>query len=85
MARLKTGTPARLDGRTIDWATLEMQPADDPPVPFSTLTDRITVPQIACGIARTTAETHRIIAENIHLRRFIQARSKAAGRVIARQ
>ena len=66
MARLKTGTPARLDGRTIDWDSLDMQPADDPPVPFSTLTDRITVPQIACGITRTTAETHRIIADNIH-------------------
>ena len=66
MAWLKTGTPARLDGRTIDWDSLDMQPADDPPVPFSTLTDRITVPQIACGISRTTAETHRIIADNIH-------------------
>lgn len=66
MARLKTGTPARLDRRSIDWDSLEMQPADDPPVPFSTLTDRITVPQISCGITRTTAETHRIIAENIH-------------------
>ena len=46
MARLKTGTPARLDGRTIDWEQLDMQPADNPPVPFSTLTDQITVPQI---------------------------------------
>ncbi len=67
MARLKTGTPARLDGRTIDWAQLDMQPADDPPVPFSTLTDKITVPQIECGITRTTAETHQIIADSIHL------------------
>ena len=67
MARLKTGTPARLDGRTIDWAQLDMQPADNPPVPFSTMTDRITVPQIECGITRTTAETHRIIADSIHL------------------
>ena len=67
VGRLKTGTPARLDGRTIDWSQLEMQPADDPPVPFSTLTDHITVPQIACGITRTTAETHRIIAESLHL------------------
>ena len=67
VGRLKTGTPARLDGRTIDWDALEMQPADDPPVPFSTLTDRITVPQISCGITRTTAETHRIIAESLHL------------------
>ena len=67
VGRLKTGTPARLDGRTIAWDRLEMQPADEPPVPFSTLTDRITVPQIACGITRTTAETHRIIAESLHL------------------
>ena len=67
VGRLKTGTPARLDGRTIAWDKLEMQPADDPPVPFSTLTERITVPQIACGITRTTAETHRIIAESLHL------------------
>jgi tRNA uridine 5-carboxymethylaminomethyl modification enzyme len=64
---LKTGTPARLDGRSIDWSSLDMQPADDPPVPFSTLTDRITIPQIACGITRTIAETHKIIAESIHL------------------
>ena len=67
VGRLKTGTPARLDGRTIDWDALEMQPADDPPVPFSTLTDHIAVPQICCGITRTTAETHRIIAESLHL------------------
>jgi tRNA uridine 5-carboxymethylaminomethyl modification enzyme len=67
LGRLKTGTPARLDGRTIDWSGLDMQPADDPPIPFSTMTDRITVPQISCGITRTTAKTHKIIAESIHL------------------
>ena len=67
MARLKTGTPARLDGRTIDWDSLEMQPADNPPVPFSTMTDRIEVEQISCGITRTTEETHKIIASSIHL------------------
>ncbi len=65
MGRLKTGTPARLDGSSIDWASLEMQAADAEPAPFSFLTDRITVPQLACGITRTTAETHRIIAENL--------------------
>ncbi|WP_292032072.1 MULTISPECIES: tRNA uridine-5-carboxymethylaminomethyl(34) synthesis enzyme MnmG [unclassified Brevundimonas] len=65
MGRLKTGTPARLDGRTIAWDRLEMQAADDEPVPFSFLTDRIDVPQIACGITHTTEETHRIIAENL--------------------
>ena len=79
MARLKTGTPARLDGRTIDWNSLDMQPADDPPVPFSTLTDRITVPQIACSITRTTAETHRIIAENIHLSAVYSGQIEGSG------
>ncbi|HEX2590809.1 MAG TPA: FAD-dependent oxidoreductase, partial [Rhizomicrobium sp.] len=58
MGRLKTGTPPRLDGRTIPMAELEEQLGDDPPVPFSFLTDRITVPQIACRITRTTPETH---------------------------
>ncbi len=67
LGRLKTGTPARLDGRGIDWASLEMQPADYPPVPFSTLTERITVPQISCGITRTTEKTHKIIADSMHL------------------
>ncbi|MBI1404843.1 MAG: tRNA uridine-5-carboxymethylaminomethyl(34) synthesis enzyme MnmG [Caulobacter sp.] len=65
MGRLKTGTPARLDGRTIHWDRLEMQDADADPVPFSFLNDRITVPQIQCGITFTTAETHRIIAERL--------------------
>ena len=53
VGRLKTGTPARLDGRTIDWSRLTMQPADLRPVPFSTLTDQIDVPQIDCAITRT--------------------------------
>ena len=65
MGRLKTGTPARLDGRTIAWDRLEMQPADDEPVPFSYMTQRITVPQISCGITWTTPETHAIIEENM--------------------
>lgn len=65
MGRLKTGTPARLVGSTIAWDKLEMQAADDEPVPFSFLTDKITVPQIQCGITYTTAETHRIIAERL--------------------
>jgi tRNA uridine 5-carboxymethylaminomethyl modification enzyme len=65
MGRLKTGTPARLDGTTIAWDRLEMQAADAEPVPFSFLTEAITVPQIACGITYTTAETHRIIAERL--------------------
>ncbi|MEO1207488.1 MAG: tRNA uridine-5-carboxymethylaminomethyl(34) synthesis enzyme MnmG [Pseudomonadota bacterium] len=65
MGRLKTGTPARLDGRTIKWDVLEMQAADDPPVPFSFLTDSITVHQISCGITHTTDQTHAIIRENL--------------------
>jgi tRNA uridine 5-carboxymethylaminomethyl modification enzyme len=65
MGRLKTGTPARLDGSTIAWDRLEMQAADETPVPFSFLTDRIEVRQIACGVTYTTEETHRIIAERI--------------------
>jgi tRNA uridine 5-carboxymethylaminomethyl modification enzyme len=65
MGRLKTGTPARLDGRTIAWDRLEMQEADEIPSAFSFLTDRITVPQIACGVTHTTEETHRIIADNL--------------------
>ncbi len=66
LGRLKTGTPPRLDGRTIDWASLEMQAADDPPEPFSTLTERIENPQIQCGITRTTPATHDIIRANVH-------------------
>ena len=79
MARLKTGTPPRLDGRTIDWDGLEMQPADDPPVPFSSMTDRIEVPQISCGITRTTAETHRLIESSIHLSAVYSGRIEGTG------
>ncbi|EKF19029.1 tRNA uridine-5-carboxymethylaminomethyl(34) synthesis enzyme MnmG [Nitratireductor pacificus] len=66
LGRLKTGTPPRLDGRTIDWSGLDMQPADDDPTPFSLLTNRIVNPQIACGITRTTDETHAVIRANLH-------------------
>jgi len=65
LGRLKTGTPARLDGSTIDWDSLEKQEADDAPSPFSFMTDRITNPQIACGVTRTTARTHELIRTNI--------------------
>ncbi len=67
VGRLKTGTPARLDKKTIDWSCLEMQEADDIPVPFSYLTERITTPQISCGITKTTKKTHQLIAESMHL------------------
>jgi len=65
LARLKTGTPPRLDGRTIDWAALEAQPGDDPPEPLSWLTERITNRQVSCGITATTPETHAIIRANL--------------------
>jgi tRNA uridine 5-carboxymethylaminomethyl modification enzyme len=66
LGRLKTGTPPRIDGRTIDWGQLEMQPGDEPPEPFSMLTSRIENPQIQCGITRTTTATHDIIRKNVH-------------------
>jgi len=66
LGRLKTGTPPRLDGRTIDWSALEMQPGDEPPEPFSILTTRIENPQIQCGITRTNETTHAIIRNNVH-------------------
>ncbi|MCG6856529.1 MAG: tRNA uridine-5-carboxymethylaminomethyl(34) synthesis enzyme MnmG [Salaquimonas sp.] len=65
LGRLKTGTPPRLDGRTIDWASLAMQKGDDDPVPFSTMTDSLLNRMVECGITRTTTATHRIIEENI--------------------
>jgi tRNA uridine 5-carboxymethylaminomethyl modification enzyme len=66
LGRLKTGTPARLDKHSIDWASLEMQPGDADPVPFSFLTGRIAGPQIACGITTTTEATHALIRTNLH-------------------
>jgi tRNA uridine 5-carboxymethylaminomethyl modification enzyme len=65
LGRLKTGTPPRLNGRTIDWSGIEMQPGDDPPEPFSVLTGRIANPQVQCGITRTTQATHAIIRANV--------------------
>ncbi len=66
LARLKTGTPPRLDGRTIDWGAVEMQPGDEPPEPFSVLTKAITTPQVQCGITRTNEATHAVIRANVH-------------------
>jgi len=65
LGRLKTGTPPRLDGRTIDWQSLDEQKGDDPPEPFSYLTKRITTPQISCHITGTTASGHGVIRENL--------------------
>lgn len=65
MARLKTGTPARISKSSIDWEALEQQAADDNPVPFSFMTKEITVPQVTCGITHTNEDTHRVISENI--------------------
>ncbi len=67
MGRLKTGTPARLRKSSIDWGSLDMQVADDSPVPFSFLNSDITVPQISCGITHTNADTHKVIQDNITL------------------
>ncbi len=66
VGRLKTGTPPRLDGKTIDWASLEAQPGDNPPSPFSYLTQAVTVQQISCYITHTSPKTHAIIRENLH-------------------
>ena len=65
MGRLKTGTPPRLDGRTISWDSLQVQPGDDPPRPFSFLTEAITTPQVVCHITHTTPATHAIIEANL--------------------
>ncbi len=79
LGRLKTGTPARLDATSIDFSILEEQPGDDVPEPFSMLTESITTPQVSCYITRTTAETHQIIAENIHRSAMYSGRIKSRG------
>jgi tRNA uridine 5-carboxymethylaminomethyl modification enzyme len=79
LGRLKTGTPPRLDGATIDWAAVEMQPGDDPPEPFSAMTDRITTPQIQCGITRTTSATHDVIRANVHRSPMYSGQIKSSG------
>jgi tRNA uridine 5-carboxymethylaminomethyl modification enzyme len=79
LGRLKTGTPPRLDGTTIDWSVVEMQPGDDPPEPFSVMTDRITTPQIQCGITRTTPATHEVIRSNVHRSPMYSGQIKSTG------
>jgi tRNA uridine 5-carboxymethylaminomethyl modification enzyme len=79
LGRLKTGTPPRLDGATIDWTVLEMQPGDDPPEPFSVLTDRIGNRQVQCGITRTTPATHDVIRANVHRSPMYSGQIKSRG------
>ena len=79
LGRLKTGTPPRLDGRTINWLAVEMQPGDDRPEPFSVMTDRITTPQIQCGITRTTSATHEVIRANVHRSPMYSGQIKSSG------
>jgi tRNA uridine 5-carboxymethylaminomethyl modification enzyme len=79
LGRLKTGTPPRLDGATIDWSAVEMQPGDEPPEPFSVMTERITTPQIQCGITRTTDATHEVIRANVHRSPMYSGQIKSSG------
>ncbi|KQV20290.1 tRNA uridine 5-carboxymethylaminomethyl modification protein [Rhizobium sp. Root1203] len=79
LGRLKTGTPARLNGKTVDWASVGRQGADESPVPFSFMTDRISNPQIECGVTRTTDATHRIIVENIKLSAMYSGQIEGVG------
>jgi tRNA uridine 5-carboxymethylaminomethyl modification enzyme len=79
LGRLKTGTPPRLDGTTIDWSAVQMQPGDEPPEPFSMLTERIVTPQIECGITRTTPATHDIIRANVHRSPMYSGQIKSRG------
>jgi tRNA uridine 5-carboxymethylaminomethyl modification enzyme len=79
LGRLKTGTPPRLDGNTIDWSILDGQPADNPPIPFSYMTDKITVPQIECHITYTNPATHQIIQDNLHRSAMYSGQIEGAG------
>lgn len=79
MGRLKTGTPARLDGRTINWLALEEQPGDTPPTPFSFMTEKVTVPQISCHITYTNEKTHQIIRDNLHVAPMYSGQIKSSG------
>jgi tRNA uridine 5-carboxymethylaminomethyl modification enzyme len=79
LGRLKTGTPPRLDGTTIDWAVVQLQPGDEPPEPFSVLTKHIVNPQIQCGITRTASATHDIIRANVHRSPMYSGQIKSRG------
>lgn len=79
LGRLKTGTPARLDGRTIDYGVCEVQAGDDPPAPFSYMTDKIRVPQIPCHMTYTAVRTHEILRANVHLSPMYSGQIKSTG------
>ena len=79
LGRLKTGTPARLAAGSIDWSSLEVQPGDDPPVPFSFLTDRIETPQVPCHVTYTNPQTHKIISDNLGLSAMYSGRIEGVG------
>jgi len=79
LGRLKTGTPPRLDRRTIDWNGLDVQDGDDPPIPFSYLTAKIETPQIGCRITYTTPETHALIEQNLHLSAMYSGQIESTG------
>ena len=76
IGRLKTGTPPRLLKSSINWNKVEMQSADNYPIPFSYMTKKILVQQIQCGITRTNINTHKIISDNIKCLQFIQDQFK---------
>src|SRR6201989_829063 len=79
LGRLKTGTPPRLDGTTIDWSAVEMQPGADPPEPFSVMTERITTPHTQCGITRTPPAPHEVIRANVHRSPMYSGQIKSTG------
>lgn len=79
LGRLKTGTPARLDGRTIDWSACEEQPGDTPPQPFSFMSKEVNVPQISCYITYTNEKTHAVIRDNLHVAPMYSGQIKSSG------
>jgi len=79
LGRLKTGTPARLNGKTIHWSVLEEQPGDTPPTPFSFMNTQVTVPQISCYITHTNEETHKIILDNLDRAPIYSGQIKGSG------
>ena len=83
IGRLKTGTPPRLIKDSINWDKVEMQSADDDPIPFSYMTEKICVQQIQCGITRTNVDTHKIIYENINLSPVYSGSIQGSGQILS--